>query len=158
MVAVTYTMHDVMQWQGMTGWGGGQHTILLHEPLMLSLWLQPLLKLGTQQWVFNRVWSWSQRSNTRSAYLQCTWMLQKCDTVITLSHTDLHWEAFELELVCCLVYDTRSLLGICMRIRCLTWSTWKDRNSEPQSAGETMPCCPPPICSQVSEQSKSLKW
>ena len=85
-------------------------------------------------------------------------MLQKCDTVITLSHTDLYWEAFELELVCCLVYDTRSLLGICMRIRCLTWSTWKDRNSEPQSAGETMPCCPPPICSQVSERSKSLKW
>ena len=31
-----------------------------------------------------------------------------------------------------------------MCIRCLTWSTWKVRNGEARSAGETTPCCPPP--------------
>jgi len=36
-------------------------------------------------------------------------------------------------------------LGIRMHIRCLTRSTWKVRNGESQSAGETMPCCPPPV-------------
>ena len=50
------------------------------------------------------------------------------------------------------------LLGIRMRIRCLTQSTWKIRNREARSAGETTPCCPPPIRSWVSERSKSLGW
>ena len=49
------------------------------------------------------------------------------------------------------------LLGIYMRIGCLTRSTWKDRNGKARSAGETMLCCPPPICSRVSERSKSLE-
>ena len=45
-----------------------------------------------------------------------------------------------------------------MHIRCLMQSTWKIRNGEAQSAGETTPCCPPPIHSRVSEQSKLLGW
>ena len=44
-----------------------------------------------------------------------------------------------------------SLLGIRMRIRCLTQNTWKVRNGEAQSAVETTSCCPPPIRSRVSE-------
>ena len=50
------------------------------------------------------------------------------------------------------------LLGTRIRIRCLTRSTWKDRNGEAWSAGETTPCCPPPIHSRVSEWSKLLGW
>ena len=46
------------------------------------------------------------------------------------------------------------LLGVRMRIRCLTRSTW---NGEAQSAGKTTLCCPPPR-SRVSELSKSLGW
>ena len=49
-------------------------------------------------------------------------------------------------------------LDIRMRIRCLMRSTWKDRNGEARSAGETTPCCTPPIRSRVSERSKSLGW
>ena len=45
-----------------------------------------------------------------------------------------------------------------MRIRCLTRSTWKDRNGEARSTGKTTLCCPPPIRSPVSERSKSLGW
>ena len=48
------------------------------------------------------------------------------------------------------------ILGIRMRIRCLTRSTWEDRNGEARSADETTPCYPPPIRSRVSERSKSL--
>ena len=50
------------------------------------------------------------------------------------------------------------LLGICMRIRFLTRSTWKVRNGKAQSAGEMTPCCPLPIRSWVSERSKWLGW
>ena len=62
--------------------------------------------------------------------------------------------------VCVCVYRLQygKVLGTCirMRIRCLTWSTWKDRNGEARSAGETMLCCPPPIPSRVSERSNRL--
>jgi len=51
-----------------------------------------------------------------------------------------------------------TVLGIRMHIRCLTRSTWKVRNGKAWSAGETTPCCPPPIHSRVSERSKSLRW
>ena len=47
------------------------------------------------------------------------------------------------------------VLGIRMRIRCLTRSTRKDRD---RSSGGTTPCCPLPICSRVSKRSKSLEW
>ena len=50
------------------------------------------------------------------------------------------------------------LLGIRMRMRCLTWSTWKVWNGEARSAGKTTLCCPLPICSWVSERSISLAW
>ena len=50
-----------------------------------------------------------------------------------------------------------TVLGIRMRIMCLTWSMWKVRNGEAWSAGKTMPCCPPP-CSRVSKLNKSLEW
>ena len=39
-----------------------------------------------------------------------------------------------------------------MRIRWPTRSTWKVRNGETRSAGETTPCCPPPIRSRVSSK------
>ena len=37
------------------------------------------------------------------------------------------------------------ILGIRMRIMCLTRSTWKVQNGEARSAVEMTPCCPPPI-------------
>ena len=51
-----------------------------------------------------------------------------------------------------------TLLGMCMCIRCLTRSTWKVQNGNAWSAGETTPCCPPPIRSRISEQRKWLGW
>ena len=50
-------------------------------------------------------------------------------------------------------------LGICMCIGCLTWSTWKVYNGEAlEVLVRWTPCCPPPIRSWVSKQSKSLGW
>ena len=45
-----------------------------------------------------------------------------------------------------------------MHIRWLTQSTWKVRNGEARITGETTPCCPPPIHSQVSERGELLGW
>ena len=77
------------------------------------------------------------------------------------SHLSLQMHRTELECAAhyhsCMHNSFSYLLGIHMRIGCLTRSTWKDRNGEARSAGETMLCCPPPICSRVSEQSKSLE-
>ena len=57
-------------------------------------------------------------------------------------------------------HDVGKVLGIYMRIRCPTRSTWKVWDGVAQSAGKTMLCCPPPIrsCQWLSVRSKLLGW
>ena len=45
-----------------------------------------------------------------------------------------------------------------MHIRYLTRSTRKVRNGEARNAGKTTLCCPPPIHSRLSEQSKASRF
>ena len=91
--------------------------------------------------------------------------------LVCMPFTCIHIEAVQVELRNAV--DRWASIGLClhilhclltsckyirMHIRYLTRSTWKDRNGEARSASETMPCCPPPIRSRVSERSKSLRW